>query len=555
MTDLRRAIIVGLLFLIGMMLYNAWTIEHPAEIISGPVNPAASALSSLSPLSVSNSLNSSHLSNLSSLSSNHNLNILTLKNRYITVKTPLIEAMIDRVGGNIVNVKLLKYPVSLAQKNEPVTLLSQSPKHYYIAASGVTTLQNPIFTAAQKNLQVILSYQSPDNIRLIKTYIFSDHDYAISVTHNVYNLSGQPWQGRIFVQLSRTAGTAKGMGPFNFNTYTGAALSSPEKRYQKISFKQMQESNLDQSIQNGWAAMLEHYFLSAWIPDSKETYHYYTQSENNIYTIGFQSPVILLNPQQHYSANQLLYTGPESAEKLAKLAPGLNLTVDYGILWFIADIIFSVMKKIHSVIGNWGWSIVLVTLLIKLLFYKLNSISFQSMARMREMQPKIEQLRERCGDDRQKLAQETMQLYRREKVNPMGGCLPMIVQIPVFLSLYWVIIESVELRQAPFILWIHDLSLKDPYYILPLIMGLTIFIQQSLGPKPADPTQRKVMMMMPVIFTALFLSFPAGLVLYWVVNNTLSILQQWYIMKHVVPKSLLEKNKTKNKIKSKVPKK
>jgi YidC/Oxa1 family membrane protein insertase len=320
-------------------------------------------------------------------------------------------------------------------------------------------------------------------------------------------------------------------------------LSSPEKRYQKISFKQMDENNLDQTIQNGWLGMVEHYFISAWVPNPISSYHYYTSAnaENDIYTIGLLSRVVPVGAHQQYATGAQLYAGPDIADKLAKIAPGMDLTVDYGMLWFIGIVIFGLMKKLYAVTGNWGWAIVLTTLIIKLLFYKLNSISFRSMAAMRNLQPKLQQIRERCGEDKQKLAQATMELYKREKVNPLGGCLPMLVQIPVFLALYWVLAGSVELRQAPFILWIHDLSAKDPYYVLPLLMGLTIFIQQWLSPKAPDPMQQKVMMMMPVIFTALFLSFPAGLVLYWVVNNTLSILQQWYIMNHVVPKAQAKK--------------
>jgi YidC/Oxa1 family membrane protein insertase len=256
-----------------------------------------------------------------------------------------------------------------------------------------------------------------------------------------------------------------------------------------------------------------------------------------------QSPQSVLAAHQSEDINAKLYVGPEISSQLAKIAPGLNLTVDYGILWFIAVMIFSVMKEMYKLTGNWGWAIILVTLFIKIIFYKLNSISFRSMAAMRELQPRIEQIRQNCGDDKQKLAKATMELYKREKINPLGGCLPLLVQIPVFLSLYWVIMESVQLRQAPFILWIHDLSLKDPYYILPLLFGVTIFIQQWLAPKAPDPMQRKLMMAMPFIFTALFLSFPAGLVLYWVVNNTLSISQQWYIMNHVVPRSKAKKSK------------
>jgi YidC/Oxa1 family membrane protein insertase len=531
MTDMRRMILLGLLFLVGMMLWNAWEVEHapkPAvvsplaqasssEVITAPAAPAA--------VPVPPPLN------------------LNIPDRYVTIKNQVMEAMIDRAGGNLVNVKLLKYPVASNQPDKPFNLLSNDPSTYYIAISGIKGLNIPasdqmIFNAVKKDHQVILSWQNKEGLKITKTYVFSEDDYLIQLNQTLTNQGTTPWQGNTFTALQRKPDNGNGMGPFNFNTYTGAVISSPEKRYEKVSFKQMADQNIDRTAQNGWIAMVQHYFLTAWVPKGGENYHYYSYAgADNLYTIGAQSPLLQIAPDQQVSTSAQLYAGPELGDKLGKIAPGLELTVDYGVLWFIAVLIFGWMKKIHSIVGNWGWSIVLVTLTIKLVFYKLNSISFRSMAKMRELQPKLEQVRERCGDDRQKLGQATMELYRKEKINPLSGCLPLIVQIPVFLALYWVLVESVELRQAPFILWIHDLSVKDPYYILPLLMGLTIFIQQWLSPKAADPMQRKVMMMMPIIFTALFFTFPAGLVLYWVVNNTLSILQQWYIMNHVVPKS------------------
>lgn len=538
MTDFRRAILLGMLILIGMMLFNAWTAEHP------PVQPASTPETTVA-ASSPNVISPNQAVTTSSLSANRpsNLPALTEADRYIAVKTDTFNAKIDRLGGNIVELKLLKYPVSVTDKNNPITLLNTDPKSFYVAQSGFKnkSLDSNSLVFTLKNQhdntnQFVLTANTPEGLILTKTYTFPENDYVIRLKQSIQNNGHETLQAMSFATLSRTPPANSGVGPFNFNTYSGGAVSSPEKRYEKISFKEMQNNSLDQTHANGWVAMLQHYFLSAWIPDQNVIYHYQANASDNIYTLGISSQPILLAPAQQYSETQQLYAGPEEADRLAKIAPGLNLTVDYGVLWFIADIIFTVMKKIHSVVGNWGWSIVLVTLFIKILFYKLNAVSFKSMAKMRDIQPKIEQIRERCGDDKQKLAQATMELYRREKVNPMGGCLPLIVQIPVFLSLYWVIIESVELRQAPFILWIHDLSLKDPYYVLPLLMGLTIFIQQMLGPKAPDPMQRKIMMAMPVVFTALFLSFPAGLVLYWVVNNTLSILQQWYIMKHVVKK-------------------
>lgn len=554
MTDMRRMILLGLLFLVSMMLWNAWTAEHESKILP-PSQQAASTSSAPSSAILSTSpTTTSPITTPSTTTAPTPISSVTPANitqRYVNIKTEVMDATIDRVGGNLVGVKLLKYPVATNQPNNPFVLLNNDPDTYYTATSGIigTNVPSPdqmVFNiVTQNDHEIILSWQNSQGLKLTKTYTFRKDDYLIQLKQTIDNQGTTTWQGNSFTALQRKPPASSGVGPFNSSTYTGAVISSPEKRYEKVSFKQMSDQNVDQTTQNGWIAMVEHYFLSAWIPNPSENYHFYSKAGGDLYTIGMQSPVIQVAPGQQVSTQSQLYTGPELADKLAKIAPGLNLTVDYGVLWFIAVIIFGLLKKIHTFTGNWGWSIVLVTLTIKLLFYKLNSISFRSMAKMRALQPKLEQVRERCGDDRQKLGQATMELYRKEKINPLSGCLPLIVQIPVFLALYWVLMESVELRQAPFILWIHDLSIKDPYYILPLLMGATIFIQQWLAPKAADPMQRKVMMLMPVIFTALFFTFPAGLVLYWVVNNTLSILQQWYIMNHVVPKSEAAKKESK----------
>ena len=314
------------------------------------------------------------------------------------------------------------------------------------------------------------------------------------------------------------------------NSYTGASYSNPgQHRYKKVTFKDMSKGNLDAKATGGWIAMQQHYFLTAWVPNQDVSGRFYTRSFNGNYVIGSLSPTIELSPGQSDSVNARLYLGPEKTSLLKGIAPGLDLTVDYGWLWFISSVLFSVMKAIYSVVGNWGWSIVLVTFLIKLAFFRLSATSYKSMANMRKLQPKMQALRERYGDDKAKLSQATMELYKKEKLNPLGGCLPILVQIPVFIALYWVLIESVELRQAPFIFWIKDLATADPYHVLPLIMGVTMLIQQKLNPAPPDPMQAKVMMFLPVVFTALFWNFPSGLVLYWVVQNVLSILQQWFI--------------------------
>jgi YidC/Oxa1 family membrane protein insertase len=539
MTDFRRLTLISLLFFIGMMLFNAWMAEHPSAVpaVAPPITSTTTASST--------TVGPGMASPLQPISTPITTKI---KDQYVHLRTNVMDITIDKVGGGITNTKLLKYPVSLQEPNTPTTLFNQDADTYYVASSGVVGKDVPptnqmIYDAKiDGNNNVILTWQNA-KLLITKTYTFSPDDYLIHVKQTITNRTNSPLQVTAFSELQRKPVSAKGVGPFNMSSYLGGVISSPDKRYAKLSFKDMAAQNLSQTAKNGWLAMVQHYFLSAWIPEPTEIYHYYSQEKNDIYTLGMQSPQSVLAAHQSEDINAKLYVGPEISSQLAKIAPGLNLTVDYGILWFIAVMIFSVMKEMYKLTGNWGWAIILVTLFIKIIFYKLNSISFRSMAAMRELQPRIEQIRQNCGDDKQKLAKATMELYKREKINPLGGCLPLLVQIPVFLSLYWVIMESVQLRQAPFILWIHDLSLKDPYYILPLLFGVTIFIQQWLAPKAPDPMQRKLMMAMPFIFTALFLSFPAGLVLYWVVNNTLSISQQWYIMNHVVPRSKAKKSK------------
>ena len=305
----------------------------------------------------------------------------------------------------------------------------------------------------------------------------------------------------------------------------------------------MEQENLDAEAKGGWVAMQQHYFLTAWVMQPEQQYRFYTRSVNNDYTIGAMSSKIELQAKQQQFLDSSLYIGPEITDILQPIAPGLDLTVDYGWLWFLSSFLFTLMKHIYNIVGNWGWAIVLVTVLIKLIFYRLSATSYKSMASMRKLQPKLLALRERYGNDKAKISQMTMELYRQEKVNPLGGCLPIIIQIPVFIALYWVLLESVQLRQAPFLFWINDLASADAYHVLPIIMGITMLIQQRLNPAPPDPTQAKMMMFLPILFTGLFWNFPAGLVLYWIVNNSLSILQQWYITRKYGDKSVVKPKK------------
>ena len=318
-------------------------------------------------------------------------------------------------------------------------------------------------------------------------------------------------------------------------TYTGAVVSTPEKRYEKISFDDIEDDDLKIKTDYGWVAMLQHYFLTAIIPDKKEEAHtYYTRKGNNrSYIIGAATPTKEIISGYKGALTHRVYFGPKEQKEIEKLAEGLSLTVDYGIFWFLAKPLYWLLDYINSYTNNWGWSIVLVTVILKLLFYRLSAAGYRSMANMRRVQPRLLALKERYQDDRAQLNKAMMDIYKKEKINPLGGCFPILIQIPVFISLYWVLLESVELRQADFVLWINDLSVADPFFVLPLLMGITMFIQQKLNPAPMDPIQAKVMAVLPVVFTIFFAFFPAGLVLYWVANNILSIAQQWVITRNI----------------------
>ncbi|OGT68684.1 MAG: membrane protein insertase YidC [Gammaproteobacteria bacterium RIFCSPLOWO2_02_FULL_38_11] len=532
-----RIALYGVLFLLVTTLFNLWDKEH-----STSTNQATTSSSSQKEKDETGI----PLPSLPTTSGETKQTQAT-SSKTVLVKTDVINAILDLKGGNIVNLNLPTYPESLEKKNSPYQLLSDDPENYYVVQAGIrnaNAVNEPIFYQAQQtqfelkpgqtSLQVILNGKNNKGIDFKKIYTFTKQSYLIEMVITATNTTSSVWEGQGYEQLVRKNVEKKSslMNAFNFSSFLGAAYSTQQETYQKLSFKKMENHALDQSSQQGWVAMIEHYFLSAWVPinTEHENLHFYTQaSEEGLYSVGIFRPVKLLEPGKQMTQVAKLYVGPLITRDLEKIAPHLDLTVDYGWLWIISEALFWLLEKIHSVVGNWGWSIVLVTVFVKTLFYKLSESSYRSMAGMRKMQPKIQALRERYGDDKQKLSQSMMEMYRKEGINPLGGCLPILVQIPVFLALYWVLSSSVELRQTPFIFWIHDLSLPDPYYVLPLLMGLSMFIQQRLSPPPPDPTQAKVMMMMPVVLTLFFLNFPAGLVLYWVVNNSLSILQQVFI--------------------------
>lgn len=469
----------------------------------------------------------------------------------IRVKTDVLDLAIDPNGGDIAQLTLPKYPRRQDHPEIPFQLFDNGNERTYLAQSGLTGTNGPdaraagrpLYAAEQKSYQLadgqdqlVVDLKFSDaGVNYIKRFTLNRGEYDLKVTYLIDNQSAQPWTGNLFAQLKRDASsdpsssTATGTA-----TYLGAALWTSAEPYKKVSMKDIDKGNLKENVTGGWVAWLQHYFVTAWIPSKTDTNIVQTRKDSQgNYIIGFTGPALNVAAGAQGETSTVLYAGPKSQEKLKELSPGLELTVDYGILWFIAQPIFWLLQHIHELLGNWGWSIIVLTMLIKLLFFPLSAASYKSMARMRAVAPKLAALKEQHGDDRQKMSQAMMELYKKEKINPLGGCLPILVQMPVFLSLYWVLLESVEMRQAPWMFWITDLSIKDPFFILPIIMGATMFIQQRLNPTPPDPMQAKVMKMMPIIFTFFFLWFPAGLVLYWVVNNCLSIAQQWYITRKI----------------------
>lgn len=468
----------------------------------------------------------------------------------VRVITDSLDVVIDPYGGDIVRVALPRHYAQLKTPDVPFTLLYNDEHHVYSVQSGLvgdnatdTREGRPLFSVAQNEfrladgqdqLVVDLTYQDGE-VLITKRFTFTRGEYLIDLDYLIDNRSDSTWAANLYGQIKRDSqdfhkGNALSMQPF-----LGAAITTDDTNYKKLSFKDLNDGDFRTTRQGGWVAMVQHYFITAWIPNPEATnsYHLRRSGTQDIYLLAFTSQRTEVAPNSQGTLSARFYAGPKDTERLEEISPYLDLTVDYGFLWWIAKPLFWLLKFIHNYVGNWGLAIIGLTIIVKAAFFQLSAASYRSMAKMRKLAPKLAELKERCGDDRQKMSQEMMKLYKTEKVNPLGGCLPILVQMPVFLALYWTLMESVELRHAPFFLWIQDLSVKDPLFLLPLIMGLTMFIQMKLNPAPTDPMQARIMQMMPIVFTFMFLWFPAGLVLYWVTNNTLGILQQWYITRQI----------------------
>lgn len=468
----------------------------------------------------------------------------------ISVKTDSFDLVINPLGGDIVQLALPRHFLKLDTPDQPFVLLDNRDNHTYLAQSGLigtngtdTAQGRPLFSSekteytladGEKQLVVDLLLQQGD-VKITKRYTFTRGDYLINVEYLIDNKSTNIWSAQLYGQIKRDSQNFVKVSALEMNPFLGAAITTADEKYKKITFSDLAEKEEKSVVQGGWIAMVQHYFISAWIPnaESQNTYHLRKLGTNDLYLMGFTGKVNEVAPGTQGTISAGFYAGPKDTERLEQISPYLDLTVDYGWLWWVAKPLFFVLKWIHGLVGNWGLAIIGLTLIVKALFFKLSATSYKSMAKMRKLAPKMAELKERLGDDRQKFSQEMMKMYKTEKVNPFGGCLPLLIQMPVFLALYYVLMESVELRHSPFFGWIFDLSVKDPYFVLPIIYGITMYFMQKLNPQPTDPMQARIMQMLPLVFTFMFLWFPAGLVLYWVTNNTLSIIQQYIITKQI----------------------
>ncbi|MFB0996724.1 MAG: membrane protein insertase YidC [Porticoccaceae bacterium] len=559
--DWQRTILIAGMGLVAWMLVIQWNQFQGQDLVVQPSysetqSNYGSELESVA--GITSPQNSEELPQLESMpqsSASLDLAQPSSNRNLITAKNDVIEIVIDPLGGDIVSGLLLKhFDKKPEDGGQPFPILQNSRDNIYIARSGLigpsgtdTAEGRPKFSFANSNyilsdaedtLNIDLALND-GGVRIVKRFTLNRSSYDIGVQYIINNGSSADWNGTFYGQIKRDSKPpVTDISGFSMQPFLGAAIRQPEKNYAKFDFSDIEDESIKTSIEGGWVAMVQHYFVSAWVPPADQLNNFTLRklSKQDMYLMSFTGAPISVPVGQAADYKASFYMGPKDQEALIGMAEYLDRTLDYGFLWILAEPIFKAMKIIHSVIGNWGWTIILLTLAIKLILYPLSAASLKSMAKMRNLQPQMVRLKELYGDDRQKMSQETMSLYKKEKVNPAGGCFPMLLQMPVFISLYWVLMESVEIRHAPWIFWIQDLSAKDPYFVLPLIMGASMFLMQKLQPAPTDPMQAKIMQIMPIAFTFLFMTFPSGLVLYWTVNNLLSMAQQWFVNRQLVNK-------------------
>ena len=477
--------------------------------------------------------------------------LLANDQKTVSITTDVLKVTIDTLGGDVIETQLLKNLDKMADNGgQPISILTRSNGNEFIAESGLiggngtdTATGRPIFTTTANSYELLDGQQAlevdfvynQDGVEFIKRFEFRASDYKIGVRYIIRNLSSEPWSATFYGQFRRDSHQPEIDSPTGMKPFLGAAIRENDKNYSRYDFSDIEDKTVKTSIQGGWLAFVQHYFVSAWVPpqESKNRFSLRKLQGSDVYLMAVTGEKINVAPGNIGEYKVDLYVGPKNQDVLKELSEYLDLTIDYGFLWMLAKPIFAALQIIQGFLINWGWSIILLTIFIKILLYPLSAASLKSMAKMRTLQPEMARIKELYGDDRQKAGQEQMALFKKHQVNPLGGCFPMLLQMPVFIALYWVLSESVEIRHSPWIFWIQDLSAKDPLFILPLIMGASMFLMQKLQPAPTDPMQAKVFQLMPIMFTFFFMMFPAGLVLYWTVNNLLSILQQWYVNRQI----------------------
>ena len=548
MNQVRTFLLIAWL-LVGFLLWEAWQREHAAPIAASTPNSASSTANETSIPAVEDDQAVPQASGQAPSAAAPEIETVAVGQR-VRIQTDVLQLEVDTRGVTLVDADLLSYRVSTKPDAAPVSLLSDQSKHFFVAQqgwvseAGAAPTHQELFRsqstdyrldAGSDELRVPFTWQGENGLQLTRELVLRRGQYNIEITDTLLNQGSTPWQGNVYRQLLRVPPVSVGSSFTNPEAYSfvGTAWYSETDKFNKISFGDIEtEEKLKVGANRAWIAMLQHYFFAAWIPTATEnvTITAAPLPNSGRYLIRAFSPKVAVAPGEQQVATAQLYIGPKLQEQLASVAPGLELSIDYGIFTIIAEPLFWLLSWFHALVGNWGWSIILLVVLIKALFFKLSETQYKSFAKMRAIQPRIESLKERYGDDRQKFNMAMMELYKKEKINPMGGCLPILLQIPVFISLYWVLLESVELRHAPWMLWIQNLSAPDPYFVLPVLNLATMWLTQKLSPTPGmDPLQKKMMQAMPLVFGVMFAFFPAGLVLYWTVNGALGLLQQWVI--------------------------
>jgi YidC/Oxa1 family membrane protein insertase len=559
MNDIRRTILWVIFGFSLVLLWDQWQIYNGAKPTFFPSTPVQPAATAKGPAGASSVPAPSTLPNPATTATPASPMAVppsaaggaaaapAAPREHITVTTDVLRVTFDTEGGTLARAELLRYAGDSAADKSTSTfvLLDQGTSGIYVAQSGVIggdfpNHKTPMTFSGDRSLkdgsnELVVRFESPEKngVKLVKTYTLKRGGYDLGVKHELINQGSAPVAPQLYVQLVRGATTSGGSFLTNpTGTFTGPAVYTDAQKYQKVEFGDIDKNKADfqKDATSGWVAMVQHYFASAWIlPDGVKRENFVRKLDPTLYSVGMIAPLQPVAPGASQAVNATLFVGPQEERTLERVAPGLDLVKDYGIFTILAKPLYWLMDKIHSVLGNWGWSIMALVLVIKIAFYWLQAKGYESMAKMKAINPKVMALRERLKDNPQQMQQEMMRIYREEKVNPMGGCFPIMVQIPVFIALYWVLLSSVEMRNAPWIGWIKDLSTPDPYFILPVVMTLTTLLQTALNPTPPDPMQAKMMWFMPLAFSIMFFFFPAGLVLYWITNNVLSIAQQWLI--------------------------